>query len=49
MQRDFAGQLRARVRLAGEDGRFERLQKNVVERQSERDLRDFSELGHIGP
>ena len=33
----------------GSTRRFERLQKDVVERQSERNVSGVVELGHIGP
>ena len=49
IERDLAGKKGAGVRLARQDGRFERLQQNVVERQSERDFSGVVELGHIGP
>ena len=49
VERDFAGQEGARVRLARQHGGFERLQQDVVERQSERNVSGVVELGHIGP
>ena len=38
-----------RVGLARQDGGFERLQEDVVERQSERDFGGIVVVGHIGP
>ena len=39
----------AGVGLAWQDRGFERLQEDVVERQSERNFRGVVEVGHIGP
>ena len=49
VERNFAGQEGTRVGLARKHGRFERLQENVVERQSERNIRALVGVGHIGP
>ncbi len=49
VKRDLAGEECARVRLARKNGRFERLQEHVVERQSEGNVSGVGELGHIGP
>ena len=46
---DFAGQKGARVGLARQDGRFERLKQHVVEREAKRNVSGIGELGHIGP
>ena len=49
MKRDLAGEEGPSVGLAGQHARFQRLQQDVVERQSERNLSNVVDLGHIGP
>ncbi len=49
VERNFAGEIGLGLRLTWKDRRLKRLQEDVVERQSERNMRNLVELGHIGP
>ena len=49
VQRDVAGEECPGVRLAWQDPGFERLQKDVVEGESEGNVGECRKLGHIGP
>ena len=46
---EFRASGRCGVGLAGQDAGFKWLQEDIVERQSERNVRSLGELGHIGP
>jgi hypothetical protein len=49
IERDVAGEVSPRVRLAWKHGGFERLKKDVVERQPKEDFWMRIQVGHIGP